>query len=121
MVKSAKNALSHLALILLTNPKNQLPKEWLKSRNQVYATDAFFKKYTHLWSLSVLSCANVAYGGYIKDIQLVVLVDPVEEEALGIDAHCNRCSSARVLKSDEETAWEPKMKQAEMKTNPSRY
>ncbi|EDX03212.1 GD22964 [Drosophila simulans] len=36
-VNSTKNAPSQLALTLLTNPQNQLPKERLKSKNQVYA------------------------------------------------------------------------------------
>lgn len=55
-------------------------------------------KYTHLGLLGILSCPNISYGGYIQDVQLVVLIDPIEEEALGIDAHRHRRPSARVLK-----------------------
>lgn len=54
--------------------------------------------YTHLWLLCILSRTHIPYCGYIEYIQFIILVDPVQEESLGIHTHCHWRSVTWILK-----------------------
>lgn len=47
---------------------------------------------TYSWFLGILPSANISDGGYIQNVQFIILVNPTQIKAFWIDAHRDWCA-----------------------------
>lgn len=62
-----------------------------------YTGIIFVRRQTYLWNFCVSACSGVSNDGDVQEVHLVILVDPVQVEPVGVHPQCHRSTHAWIL------------------------